>query len=246
MTLEEQSFKEALLRAASQNGIEALLDGEKAKRFYDLTARMLTVNEQFNLTAITDPSRIIFLHYIDCLMEASMIPQGAKVIDVGCGAGFPSLPLAICRPDLEVTALDSTAKRVAYVEETASLLGLTNLKTVTARAEEAACLPALREAFDCATARAVAALPVLCELCLPFVKKGGLFVAMKGKNAKDELALSHNAISTLGGTFRELIATPISDFEGETFAHGTVLIAKTAQTPKLYPRPYAKIAKKPL
>ena len=246
MTVDEKTFIEALRRAAAQNGIAALIDEEKAEKLYALTVRMLAVNEQFNLTAITDPDRIIFLHYIDCLLEAAHFPLGASVIDVGCGAGFPSLPLAVCRPDLEITALDSTAKRVAYVEETASSLGLTKLKTVTARAEEAARVPSLRERFDCATARAVAALPVLSELCLPFVKEGGLFIAMKGKNAKAELAASKNAIKTLGATLEGVIDTPITDFAGEVFARGTVLLRKSAKTPALYPRPYAKIAKKPL
>ncbi len=246
MNVDEKAFIEALRRAAAQNGIASLIDEEKGARLFALTERMLSVNEQFNLTAITDPDRIIFLHYIDCLLEAALFPLGASVIDVGCGAGFPSLPLAICRPDLKITALDSTAKRVTYVEETAALLGLTNIKTVTARAEEAARLPELREGFDCATARAVAALPVLCELCLPFVKQGGAFIAMKGKNAKAELAAAKGAIQTLGATLEGVVDTPITDFAGEVFARGTVLLRKKSATPALYPRAYAKIVKKPL
>lgn len=246
MEMSKDSFIKALLDAAEINGIASLLDEKKAELLFALTERMLSENEKYNLTAIKDPTKIIFLHYVDCLLEAALFPKDASVIDVGCGAGFPSLPLAICRPDLKITALDSTAKRVLYVEETARLLGLTNVKTVTARAEDAARLPSLRERFDCATARAVAALPVLCEICLPFVKKEGLFIAMKGKNAKEELSASLSAIKLLGGVYETLAEAPIVDFAGEQYARGTVLIRKKTATNALYPRPYAKIVKKPL
>jgi 16S rRNA (guanine(527)-N(7))-methyltransferase RsmG len=207
---------------------------------------MLTVGEQFNLTAIREPSRVILLHYIDSLAGAKFFPEGASVIDVGCGAGFPTLPLAILRPDLRITALDSTAKRVNYVADTAKLLGLTNVTPLVARAEDAARDHALREGFDCATARAVAALPVLSELCLPFVKVGGLFVAMKGRGGKEELAQSKNAIFLLGGKAESITDTPILSPDGETFEHTTVLIRKKTMTGAKYPRAYAKIVKAPL
>ncbi|MBP3437100.1 MAG: 16S rRNA (guanine(527)-N(7))-methyltransferase RsmG [Clostridia bacterium] len=244
--IQQSVFCEELLAAAEKNGVSSLLNGERAEKFFLLTKHMLTVNESFNLTAIKEPRRIIFLHYIDCLLGASFFPLGASVIDVGCGAGFPSLPLAICRPDLKITGLDATGKKAKYVKDTASLLGLSNVDTVTARAEDAAHLSSMREAFDCATARAVAGLPVLCEICLPFVKKNGLFIAMKGKNAGEELEAARSALEKLGAKEEQTHATHIHDFSGETFLHTTLLLRKKEETPALYPRPYAKILKKPL
>ncbi len=242
----KEAFAEFFCAAAEKNGLAPLLDEARVDAFYTLTEHMLAVNETFNLTAIREWPRVILLHYIDSLMGAQFFPEGASVIDVGCGAGFPSLPLAIARPDLRITALDSTAKRVAYVAKTASLLGLSNLHTVTARAEDAAKGSTLREMFDCATARAVAALPVLSELCLPFVKVGGLFVAMKGKGGGEELSAAKNAVFLLGGKAEALADTPILAPDGETFAHTTVLIRKKTATAAKYPRPYAKIVKSPL
>lgn len=229
---------------AEKNGVASYLTEQRIRLFYRLTEHMLTINEQFNLTAITDWKRVILLHYIDCLVGASCFPEGASVIDVGCGAGFPSLPLAICRPDLKITSLDSTAKRVHYVADTAKMLGV-SLTPLVARAEDAATAP-LRASFDCATARAVAALPVLAELCMPFVKVGGLFAPMKGKGAAEERAAAEHAIRTLGGRFEEIRETPLVDELGEAYAHTTLLIRQERPTPKEYPRPYAKIVKRPL
>ena len=135
-----------LTDAFEKNGLSPLLSEERISLFYTLTEHMLRENEQYNLTAIKEPEKIIDLHYVDSLTAASLIPEGARILDVGCGAGFPSLPLAICRPDLSITALDSTAKRTAYVEKTASLLGLQNIKTVTARADTEAVSSAVKEA----------------------------------------------------------------------------------------------------
>ena len=243
---DRKAFIDFFLSAAEQNGLSPLLTEMHTDMFFRLTEHMLTVNEQFNLTAIREPSRVILLHYIDSLLGAKFFPEGATVVDVGCGAGFPSLPLAIVRPDLTITALDSTAKRVTYVKDTAEMLGLSNLRTLVARAEEAAREPRYREQFDCATARAVASLPVLSELCLPFVKVGGQFVAMKGRSGKEELLAAKNAIFLLGGKVTEFIDTPIASPDGETFEHTTVLIKKTTATAAKYPRPYGKITKAPL
>ncbi len=243
--ISENEFINLLNDTFERNGLKALLSNERAAKLYTLTAHMLEVNEKFNLTAIKEPERIILLHYADSLKGAEVFPEGSKVIDVGCGAGFPSLPLAVFRPDLTILAMDSTAKRVNYVKETAQLLGLSNLSVRTARAEELSREKAFREAFDCATARAVAPLPVLCELCLPFVKVGGIFAAMKGKSAAEELAASQNAISVLGGGKPLFHDTPLSDGK-DSFAHATIVIPKTSKTPPLYPRLYTKIAKAPL
>ena len=194
---DKHGFTDFFLLSVEKNGLESLITQEHIDKFFLLTERMLTVNEQFNLTAIREPSRVILLHYIDSLIGAHLYPEGASVIDVGAGAGFPTLPLAIVRPDLRITALDSTAKRVNYIGETAALLELKNITPLVGRAEEIAKDAAYREQFDCATARAVAALPVLSELCLPFVTLGGRFIAMKGRGGKEELAASQNAIQLL-------------------------------------------------
>lgn len=243
--INENEFNELCVHLFQRNGLEHMLSPERAEKLYALTQRMLEVNEKFNLTAIKEPRRIILLHYADSLKGAEVFPEGARVIDIGCGAGFPSLPLAIFRPDLNILAVDSTAKRIGYVQETAKLLGLTNLSARAARAEELCREKGFRESFDCATARAVAALPVLSELCLPFVKVGGIFAAMKGKSAAEELAASQNAIKTLGGGEVRFYDTPLYDGE-EAFAHATAVIPKISSTPAVYPRLYAKILKAPL
>ena len=206
---------------------------------------MLEENEKYNLTAITEVDKIILNHYADCASIASLIPKGASIIDVGCGAGFPTLPLAILREDLKITAVDSTAKRIAYVDESARLLGLTNVTALTMRAEDGGKDPKFRESFDFATARAVANMRVLTELCLPFVKVGGTFIAMKGKNAQFELSEAKKAISLLGGrdTHCEEITLKGDD---ENASHPLVIIKKKEKTPASYPRPFAQISKKPL
>ena len=244
--MDTADFKQLLLALAEKNGCEAYFRDGRVDVFCRLTERMLKINESFNLTAIKAPEGIALLHYIDSLKGADVFAEGARVIDIGCGAGFPSLPLAICRPDLEIVAVDSTAKRVRYVAETAELLGLSNLKVITARAEELGRRKEYREAFDFVTARAVASLPVLCELCLPLVKVGGVFAAMKGKGARDEVFSAKNAIQALGGRLTESLETPLYDLSGEKYEHATVLIHKERATPNLYPRVYAKIANAPL
>lgn len=232
--------------ALEKNGLSSLVSDAHIEKFFLLTEHMLSVNEQFNLTAIREPERVILLHYIDSIVSAHLFPEGATVIDVGCGAGFPSLPLALVRPDLRITALDSTAKRVAYVGDTARMLGLSSITPLVGRAEELAADPSYRESFDCATARAVAALPVLSELCLPFVKLGGRFIAMKGRGGKEELTSAKNAIRTLGGGKATLSDAPVLSPESEEFAHTTILIPKVSSTDKKYPRAYGKIVKAPL
>lgn len=244
--IEKESFKAELLLAAERNGLASLVPHEAAEKLYALTVHMLETNEKFNLTAIKEPSRIILLHYVDSLLAARHIPEGASVIDVGCGAGFPSLPLAICRPDLRITAMDATAKRVEYVRQTAELLSLTGLSVKTGRAEDLGNAPSLRERYDVATARAVAALPILSELCMPFVRTGGIFLALKGKNAEAERKEAVGAIACLGGKVTHTDETPIIGKEGETFARAAIVIEKQTKTPKAYPRPYAKILKAPL
>ena len=245
MNLDASWFKSVLTRVFSENGLSSLLNMDRVEKLYTLTLHMLTENEKYNLTAITDPEKIILNHYADCAALAKRLPKGARVLDVGCGAGFPTLPMAILRDDISVTAMDSTAKRVAYVAGTAELLGLKNVTAVTMRAEDGAKDPTLRERFDVVTARAVAELRVLSELCLPYVKVGGVFMAMKGKNVEGELAVAKRAIAILGGRSTRTEAITLTNKE-ETLSHPLVLVDKKEKTPATYPRPYAQISKKPL
>ena len=166
------------------------------------------------------------------------------MIDVGCGGGFPCLPLAIVREDLSFTALDSTAKKLTFVQKTADALGL-KLTTVAARAEETARLIEYRESFDVCVSRAVARMNILSELCLPFVKAGGVFVALKGKNAREELKEAEKGIATLGARADALHTFSLGQGEDEA-DRGIIVCSKISKCPQSYPRAYAQIKKKPL
>ena len=244
--INENSFNASLTKVFSLNGMSSLLSRERCVIFYKLTVRMLEENEKYNLTAITDPDKIVLNHYADCATLASRLKKGASVIDVGCGAGFPTLPLAIVRPDLDILAVDSTAKRINYVSETARLLGIDNVSAIAMRAEDGGKNPEYREKFDYATARAVAELRVLAELTLPFVKVGGEFIAMKGKNAEFELSSAKKAIATLGGRDVKCEQITLKDGAGEPLTHPLIIVAKKEKTPMAYPRPFSQISKKPL
>lgn len=241
-----QTFSDAFRTIFRQNNLEIYVKDELIERFYFLTNRMLTVNEHMNLTAITEIDAVILRHYADSLTAAAYLPQGAKVVDIGCGAGFPTLPLAIARPDLTIMALDSTAKRIHYVAGTAKELGLSHVTAVSCRAEDGAAVGSeWREKFDCAISRAVANLPVLCELCLPYVAVGGRFVAMKAAQAAQEVALARIGIEKLGGGKVEVVPLELFGGDGKE-ERNLILIEKIGKTPKNYPRNYAQIKKKPL
>lgn len=219
---------------------------EQIEKLYALTKMMLEVNKSMNLTAITEESAIILRHYADCASICRDFDAGASVIDVGCGAGFPSLVIAIFRPDLEILGLDGTAKRIDYVNSTASKLGLGNIRAIAARAEEAGKSEQYREKFDYATARAVAALPILSEICLPFVKVGGKFIAMKASQGESEASAAENAIKLCSAQIEQVRVFGITP-DGEQFEQRTVItVKKTAKTPQKYPRHYSQITKKPL
>ena len=242
--IEFESFDRIFNTVMALNGFSDYATEQHSRTFYKLTDHMLTVNQNMNLTAIKDEESIIPLHYADSLTAAPFLPQNARVIDVGCGAGFPCLPLAICRPDLVITALDSTEKRIRYVADTAKLLGCHNLNAIAARAEEMG-QGAFREQFDVCTARAVAALPLLAELCLPLVRVGGTFLAMKGRRGEEELKEAQSAIKRLGG---ECIAVHTVTLKGakEEESRYLIEIKKVKPTPAEFPRPWARILKKPL
>ena len=219
-------------------GMPQYAEGEMGEKFAILFDELIAFNNITNLTAITECEEVALRHFADSLTVADKIPAGATVIDVGCGGGFPALPLAIARPDLAITALDSTAKKLVFVENMAKKLSL-NVKTLAARAEE---IPECREGFDIATSRAVARMNLLTELCLPLVKVGGEFIAMKGASGKEELLEAEGGITKLGGTVTDVDAFTLQS-AGERVI---VTVKKTSPTPSAYPRPWGKIKKKPL
>lgn len=244
--MERLAFEQLFEEIFFQNGMEKYVNPKTVDQCYRLTERLLEVNAHMNLTAITDPAAVILRHYVDSMTVSSYLPADSRVVDIGCGAGFPTLPLAIIRPDLRILALDSTAKRIQYVADTAQLLGLTNVESVSCRAEDGAGADGIyREKFDCVISRAVANLPVLCELCLPYLRVGGRFVAMKAAQAMQETDLARNAITKLGGSLVETVSMELIGGDGRE-ERNLILVEKIGKTPKNYPRNFAQIKKKPL
>ena len=222
----------------------AVIDGEIAKRLNLYGNLLLEWNEKINLTAITEPEDVLYKHFYDCILFfKSITPEkGARIIDVGTGAGFPGMVLKIVRPDIEVTLLDSLNKRLVFLNEVISELGLGGISTLHMRAEDAGQSALHREKYDIACARAVAALPALMEYCLPLVKRGGSFVAMKGANAEEEMSRSLNAARLLGADKPTIICETLTGNEQRAF----IIAKKISQTPTKYPRKPAEISKKPL
>ena len=200
-------------------------------------------NEKMNLTAITEPEEVLYKHFLDCLMffKNVDVKVGATVIDVGTGAGFPGMVLKIARPDIKLTLMDGLNKRLTFLNAVLTELGL-EAETVHMRAEDGGKNKDYREQYDIACARAVANLPVLCEYCIPFVKVGGQFVAMKGSAAQDELTLASNAYNILGCEKPTIICENLRDNEARAF----IIAKKKSQTPPKYPRMGGKIAKSAL
>ena len=206
-------------------------------------ALLLEWNEKINLTAITDEEGIAAKHFLDCLafLRHAQIKEGARVADVGTGAGFPGIVLKIARPDIELVLIDSLQKRLNFLSEVCRELGI-KATLVHARAEDAGHDKALRESFDFVTARAVANLAVLSEYCLPLVKIGGVFAPMKTAEAESELSAAEKAIAILGGEVRGVEHYEIPVAGGRS----AVIIDKKAPTPPKYPRQRVKISEKPL
>ena len=199
-------------------------------------------NKVMNLTAITDPDEVARLHFLDSAALLKLLDfRGRTVVDVGTGAGFPGLPIRILEPSARVTLLDSLGKRIAFLQEVCDDLGLSDVKCVHARAEEFS--EGHRESFDVAVSRAVASLPLLAELCLPLVKTGGTFLAMKSVDSGEELNAAAKAIEILGGRLSDVRDYAIA---GTAVTHRAVLIEKVKLTPPNYPRSFAKIKKAPL
>lgn len=232
---------EQLKRECDAFGVE--LTEQAAERFDIYAATLIEWNAKMNLTAITEPSAVVTRHFADSLTVLPCLSpnEGASLIDIGSGAGFPGLALKIARPDLNITLLDGTMKRITFLQEAANRMGLA-VNAVHARAEEAARRPELREQFDHATARAVAAMNLLAEYCLGFVKVGGSFIAMKGPSALDECKSAASALNTMGGKIVRTEQFTLADSSERLL----ISVAKNHPTPTIYPRVSAKIAKKPL
>ena len=200
---------------------------------------LIEKNKVMNLTAITEPQAVAELHFLDCIALLGAADfKNRRVIDVGCGAGFPGVPLKIAEPSIDLTLLDSLGKRMTWLRETLPVIGV-EANVVTARAEEY--VRDCREQYDIAVSRAVARLNILAELCLPYVKTGGYFLAMKGAMADEEMDEARRGIAQLGGRIVRVYEYPVADA-----VHRVVVTQKVRPTPPQYPRAFAKIKKSPL
>ncbi len=237
-------FQNILRAAFEKNGISKLLREAATEKLEALCRIMQAKNTEMNITAIADDVGIATKHFCDSAFLATLLPEEGDMVDIGCGGGFPCLPVGILKPNIKITAIDSTEKKVNYVAATAKELGIANFRGVAIRAEEGA-QGDFRERYDIACARAVAALDVLCELCIPYLKVGGTFYAMKGRGAAEELEAAKSAVKLLGG---DLVR--VHEFalvcEDEVQSRYIIEIKKVSKTPTQYPRAYAKIKKKPL
>lgn len=214
------------------------LTGSQLDAFATYYAMLADWNTRVNLTAITEPEDVAKKHFADSLSAARLLPQGARIIDVGTGAGFPGVPLLLVRPDLKLTLLDGLNKRIVFLEALLAALSL-KAECVHARAEDAGQNPAFRGRFDVALTRAVAALPVLIELTVPLLKVGGISIAYKA-DASDELVASHGALHLLNAS------AEVVDVEAGYGKRSLVVITKNGPTPKTYPRRAGTPAKAPL
>lgn len=238
-------MKEAIdiLRENSKN-IGITLDDNQLKKFEIYMQLLLEYNSHTNITAITEPSQIAVKHFLDSLilLKAIEIKPGNQIIDVGTGAGFPGMPLKILVPDIKLTLLDSLNKRIKFLELLSKGIGV-EAQITHKRAEEAGSDKAYRQTYNLAVSRAVASLNILVEYCLPFVRIGGYFAAMKGPDVEQELTNAKSAIKTLGGGSIKVQKFELPDSKGK---RSIILIKKEKATPDEYPRNSQKIAKKPL
>jgi len=231
-----------LLKSGAER-LKIALDEQKIEQMSAYAAFLKEYNKKVNLTAILDDDGITVKHFLDSLTLLTVlnIPRGARVIDVGTGAGFPGVVAKIVRPDIELTLLDSNQKKIVFLNELTEKLGL-NANTLHSRAEDAGRQEDLRERFDIVTARAVAHLRELAEYCLPLLRPGGYFAAMKGPAGEEELQAAQHAITELGGAVESIEKLILPQGQERRI----VLMKKISQTPTMYPRPSAKIAKRPL
>ena len=235
-------MKEILASGLKELGITPPEGAVEALEHY--AQLLLEQNKVMNLTAITQPEQVATLHFLDSAALLTAVSVHEKsVIDVGTGAGFPGVPMGLLAPSMSLTLLDSLGKRITWLEGVCTQLGLEHVACIHARAEEQALVPGYRDSFDVAVSRAVAPMGLLCELCLPYVKVGGRFVAMKAVDCDEELSAAAGGIKRLGGRLCPSVdyKIPYTDI-----THRLVVVEKCAPTPKGYPRRWAKIQKAPL
>ena len=236
-------FFDLMAKAAEDVGLQ--LSQEQYEGFMKYMRLLQEWNEKINLTAITEDEEVVNKNFIDCIkaFKRDEFKKAETMIDVGTGAGFPGLPIAIMRPELKVTLLDSLNKRINFLNTVVNELGLKNVTTIHSRAEDGARNKELREKFDIATSRAVANMSVLSEFCLPYVKVGGNFIALKGPAVDQEIEESRNAIGTLGGKLVDICEVNIEETE---LRHNLVVVEKVKACDKIYPRKAGTITKKPI
>ena len=239
--MEINEFKEIMNENAKKINIE--FNDKQLEQFFEYMNLLIEWNEKINLTAITEPKEIIIKHFIDSLTINKYIEKNNKIVDVGTGAGFPGIPIKIYRPEVEVTLVDSLNKRINFLNEVISKLGLEKINTIHARVEEFARNKKYREKFDISTSRAVANLSTLSEYLIPLVKENGKIICMKASEAEEEIEQAKKAINVLGGTIKnvETFDLPQSDI-GRTI----ITIEKTKKTPAKYPRKAGTPSKEPI
>lgn len=207
------------------------LSDKQAKQFFDYYEFLVSENQKYNLTAITDFNDVVMKHFIDSVLPLNEIKENASVIDVGTGAGFPGVPLKILRPDIKLTLLDSLQKRINFLNQLLKLLGINDVKTIHSRAEDY--IKQGREKFEYALSRAVASVPTLAEYLLPYVKVGGEILMYKGSGFQEELDLGHKAIKILGGQVENVLNYKLNEIDSQ---RNIIIIKKFSMTDKKYPR----------
>lgn len=239
--MEINEFKEIMNENAKKINIE--FNDKQLEQFFEYMNLLIEWNEKINLTAITEPKEIIIKHFIDSLTINKYIEKNNKIVDVGTGAGFPGIPIKIYKPEVEVTLVDSLNKRINFLNEVISKLGLEKIDTIHSRVEEFARNKKYREKFDISTSRAVANLSTLSEYLIPLVKENGKIICMKASEAEEEIEQAKKAINVLGGTIKnvETFDLPQSDI-GRTI----ITIEKIKKTPAKYPRKAGTPSKEPI
>lgn len=238
-----EEFKDILIKGAKE--LSTAIDDEQENKFEIFLKELLEWNKVMNLTAIKEPNDVASKHFVDslALLKYADIKENANVADVGCGAGFPGHPIKIVRPDIKLTSIDSLEKRLKFLENLEEKLEFNNCERVHLRAEEAGTKPEYREKFDYSFARAVAKLRVLSEYCLPLVKVGGSFIAMKGPDDEEEIDEAKTAIKLLGGKIEKVVEYDLPETDSK---RTIIIIKKEKPTDKKYPRSSGKIKNNPL
>ena len=237
----KEEFSEKIKEYMNKINIE--ISDKQIEKFFDYMNLLLEWNEKINLTAITEPEDIILKHFVDCATILKFIKDEDKIIDIGTGAGFPGIPLKILNEKLDITLMDSLNKRINFLNEIINKLDLKNIVAIHARAEELARNKGYREKFDIATSRAVANLSTLSEYMLPFVKKNGMVISMKGSNIEEEVKNAKKAIKILGGEIEKIDNFNLANTNN---IRNIITIKKVVKTPKEFPRKAGKPSKEPI